>query len=93
MAGEDVSMMTREKVEKAEEDRKEIFLTERRWMVSEYAQVHFDEPSVNLQPTVTVKEGDPHELAVANSAVMRIKSAIAIALKKRIWPVKRGAAD
>lgn len=48
-AAEDVSLKTREKVDKVEEERKEIFWTERRWMANEYAQVHFEEPSVILQ--------------------------------------------
>lgn len=56
-AAEDVSTMTKEKVEKAEEQRKEIICRDRREMVSEFAQVYLDEPSVGepaIVPVVSV---------------------------------------
>ncbi|KAJ9708586.1 hypothetical protein PVL29_000560 [Vitis rotundifolia] len=42
-AAEDVSVMTREKVERAEEEKKEIIYREKMGFVNEYAQIHLDE--------------------------------------------------
>lgn len=42
-AAEDVTMMTKEKVEKAEEDKKEIIYKERTGLINDFAQIHLDE--------------------------------------------------
>ncbi|XP_042453568.1 binding partner of ACD11 1-like [Zingiber officinale] len=60
-AAEDVSMMTREKVEKAEEDRKEMFWNEKGGMVSQYARVHLDEPLLSEPAIVPVYSMDEEE--------------------------------
>ncbi|THU72287.1 hypothetical protein C4D60_Mb04t10500 [Musa balbisiana] len=64
-AAEDVSILTKEKVEKAEEERKQLFWDERRGMVSEYAKVHLDEPLSNEPPTVPVYSMDEQKLRIA----------------------------
>ncbi|XP_074577825.1 binding partner of ACD11 1-like [Curcuma longa] len=61
-AAEDVSMMTREKVEKAEEERKELFWTEKSGMVSEYAKVHLNDSLPSEPPTVPVYSMDELKL-------------------------------
>ncbi|XP_064959592.1 binding partner of ACD11 1-like [Musa acuminata AAA Group] len=64
-AAEDVSILTKEKVEKAEEERKQLFWDERRGMVSEYAKVHLDDPLSNEPPTVPVYSMDEQKLRIA----------------------------
>lgn len=54
-AAGDVSLMTREKVEKAEEEKKEVISRERKEMVDEFAQLHLDEPSRET-PVAPVKD-------------------------------------
>lgn len=49
-AAEDVSTMTKEKVEKAEEEKKEMIYKERTEMVSDFAEMHLDESSVGEVP-------------------------------------------
>lgn len=61
-AAEDVSTMTREKVEKAEEERKELFWTEKSGMVSEYAKVHLNDSLPSEPPTVPVYSMDEQKL-------------------------------
>ncbi|WOL16968.1 binding partner of ACD11 1 [Canna indica] len=58
-AAEDVSMMTKEKVEKAEEERKEMFWQERS---GEYAKVHLDDPLMSEPPTVPVYSSDEQKV-------------------------------
>lgn len=55
-ATEDVGSMTKEKVEKAEKERRETISKERTGMVSEYAQLHLDD------------DGEPATVPVEDSA-------------------------
>uniref|UniRef100_A0A7N0VBZ4 RRM domain-containing protein n=2 Tax=Kalanchoe fedtschenkoi TaxID=63787 RepID=A0A7N0VBZ4_KALFE len=57
-AAEDVSSMTKEKVEKAEEEKKEILYKERTTIVNNFAELHLDESSPNEPPTVPVSSAD-----------------------------------
>ncbi|CAM8942142.1 unnamed protein product [Rhodiola kirilowii] len=57
-AAEDVSSMTKEKVEKAEEEKKEILYNERTSIVKNFAELHLDESSPNERPTVPVSSVD-----------------------------------
>ncbi|XP_010916243.1 binding partner of ACD11 1 isoform X3 [Elaeis guineensis] len=61
-AAGDVSTMTREKVEKAEEERKEILCRERREIVNDFAHIHLDESSPGEPPTVPVESVDEQKL-------------------------------
>ncbi|XP_042428860.1 binding partner of ACD11 1-like [Zingiber officinale] len=61
-AAEDVSMMTREKVEKAEEERKDLFWTEKSGIVSDYAKVHLNDSLPSEPPTVPVYSMDELKL-------------------------------
>lgn len=63
-AAGDVSTMTREKVEKAEEERKEILCRERREIVNDFAQIHLDGSSLGEPPTVPVESVDEQKLQV-----------------------------
>ncbi|XP_039146822.1 binding partner of ACD11 1-like [Dioscorea cayenensis subsp. rotundata] len=53
-AASDLSVMTQDKVDKAEEEKQENSSRERTGMVSENAQLHFDETSLDDSPTVPV---------------------------------------
>lgn len=53
-AAEDVSTMTKEKVEKAEEEKKEILFKERAAIISDFASIHLDDSSVGALPAVLV---------------------------------------
>ncbi|XP_059447199.1 binding partner of ACD11 1 isoform X2 [Corylus avellana] len=57
-AAEDVTMMTKEKVEKADEDKKEILYRERTGIINNFAQIHLDESSSTEPPTVPVNSAD-----------------------------------
>ncbi|CAM8938906.1 unnamed protein product [Rhodiola kirilowii] len=59
-AAEDVSSMTKEKLEKAEEEKKEILYMERTSIVNNFAELHLDESesSPNEPPTVPVNSAD-----------------------------------
>ncbi|KAH7656631.1 RNA recognition motif domain-containing protein [Dioscorea alata] len=57
-AAGDLSVMTKDKVNKAEEEKQENISRERTGMVSEYAQLHFDETSLDDPPTVPVSYHD-----------------------------------
>ncbi|XP_038984586.1 binding partner of ACD11 1-like isoform X2 [Phoenix dactylifera] len=63
-AAGDVNTMTREKVEKAEEERKEILCRERREIVDDFAQIHLDESSLGEPPTVPVDSVDEQKLQI-----------------------------
>lgn len=64
-AAGDVTSLTKEKVEKAEEERKEIIWKERNGMVSEYAQMHFDELPTSWEPaTVAVESADDQRVRI-----------------------------
>ncbi|GMP59418.1 hypothetical protein CsSME_00022700 [Camellia sinensis var. sinensis] len=53
-AAEDVSTMTKEKVEKAEEEKKEIIFKDREAIVNDFARVHLDEPLAGEQLAVVI---------------------------------------
>jgi hypothetical protein len=57
-AAEDVTMMTKEKVEKADEDKKETLYRERTGIINNFAQIHLDETSSTEPPTVPVNSAD-----------------------------------
>lgn len=62
-AAEDVTTMTKEKVEMAEVDKKEIVYSEKKDVVDELAQIHSEKPSAGgSPPTVTAKSGDDPKL-------------------------------
>ncbi|CAI8619936.1 unnamed protein product [Vicia faba] len=62
-AAEDVTMMTKEKVEMAEVDKKEIVSGPKKDAVDELPQIHSEKPSAgNSPPTVTAKSGDDTKL-------------------------------
>lgn len=63
-AAGDVSTMTREKVEKAEEERKEILSRERREIVNDFAQIHLDDSSMREPATVPVESADEQKLPI-----------------------------
>ncbi|KAJ1697273.1 hypothetical protein LUZ63_005785 [Rhynchospora breviuscula] len=64
-AAGDVTSLTKEKVEKVEEERKESIWKERNGMVSEYAQVHFDELPTSWEPaTVAVESADEQRVQI-----------------------------
>ncbi|KAJ0038618.1 hypothetical protein Pint_22459 [Pistacia integerrima] len=49
-AAEDVSTMTKEKFEKAEEEKKEVIYRERTGIINDFAQVHLDNPAAGDPP-------------------------------------------
>ncbi|KAL9254940.1 Binding partner of ACD11 1-like protein [Drosera capensis] len=53
-AAEDVSTMTKEKVQKAEEERKEVLCRDRRDFIRDYAELHLDSLSAREGPVVSV---------------------------------------
>ncbi|XVF85568.1 hypothetical protein PTKIN_Ptkin17bG0127700 [Pterospermum kingtungense] len=57
-AAEDVGMLTKEKVEKAEEEKKDIIYKERTGIINEFAQLHLDESSLAEPPIVPVDSAD-----------------------------------
>ncbi|XP_008812126.2 binding partner of ACD11 1-like isoform X1 [Phoenix dactylifera] len=63
-AAGDVSTMTKEKVEKAEDEKKEILCRERREIVSNFAQIHLDESSLGEPPTMPVDSVDEKKLQI-----------------------------
>ncbi|XP_072992072.1 binding partner of ACD11 1-like isoform X3 [Typha latifolia] len=63
-AANDVSSMTKEKVGKAEEEKKEISWKERNGMVSEFAQIHLDESSLGEPATLPVESMDVQKLQI-----------------------------
>ncbi|PKU79025.1 binding partner of ACD11 1 [Dendrobium catenatum] len=60
-AAEDVTLMTREKVEKVEDEKNEIIYRERKEMVSEFVQFHLDD-SFGEPATVPVASADEHNI-------------------------------
>lgn len=63
-AAEDVSIMTKEKLEKAEEEKEEIIYRERTGIISDFAQIHLDESSSKEPPIVPVSSADDHKLEI-----------------------------
>ncbi|XP_072974440.1 binding partner of ACD11 1-like isoform X2 [Typha angustifolia] len=63
-AANDVSSMTKEKVGKAEEEKKEISWKERNGIVSEFAQIHLDESSLGEPATLPVESMDVQKLQI-----------------------------
>ncbi|XP_010271222.1 PREDICTED: binding partner of ACD11 1-like isoform X2 [Nelumbo nucifera] len=62
-AAEDVTLMTKEKVEKAEEEKKETIYRERTGLVNDFAQIHLDSPA-GEPPIVPVASADDGKLGV-----------------------------
>lgn len=58
-AAGDVSMMTKEKVEKAEEEKKEIIYKQRTGIITDFAHTHLDEP-----PVLPVSSADDNKLGI-----------------------------
>lgn len=64
-AAEDVTLLTKEKVEKAEEEKKEIIYRERTGLVNNFAQIHLDDDSALTEgepPIVTIDSMDGDRL-------------------------------
>ncbi|XWS34345.1 hypothetical protein CRYUN_Cryun21dG0031600 [Craigia yunnanensis] len=57
-AAEDLGMLTKEKVEKAEEEKKDIIYKERTGIINDFAQLHLDESSMAEPPVVPVDSTD-----------------------------------
>ncbi|KAM7484721.1 hypothetical protein LguiA_000730 [Lonicera macranthoides] len=57
-AAEDVSTMTKEKVEKAEEEKKETLFKERAAIITDFASIHLDNSSAGELPVVPVNSND-----------------------------------
>ncbi|KAL6970041.1 hypothetical protein U1Q18_029748 [Sarracenia purpurea var. burkii] len=63
-AAEDVSSMTKEKVEKAEEEKKEVLYKERAAIVNDFAKVHLDDSSMGELPVVAPNSHDNSKFAI-----------------------------
>ncbi|KAK6931663.1 RNA recognition motif domain [Dillenia turbinata] len=63
-AAGDVGLMTREKVEKAEEERKEVIYRERTGLVRDFAQIHLDDSAAGQPPLLPVSTADEHRLGI-----------------------------
>jgi hypothetical protein len=61
-AAGDMAMMAKDKVERAEEERKAIMLEERNGLLSEYAKIHLDEPSSWEPAVLPVESVDEQKL-------------------------------
>lgn len=61
-AAGDMSSMTKDKVDRAEEERKAIMWEERNGLVSEYAKIHLDEPSSWEPAVLPVESVDEQKL-------------------------------
>ncbi|XVE74546.1 hypothetical protein DITRI_Ditri12bG0025600 [Diplodiscus trichospermus] len=57
-ADEDVGVLTKEKVEKAREEKKEIIYKERKAIINHFAHIHLDENSTAEPPMVPVDATD-----------------------------------
>eukprot|EP00268_Persea_americana_P056927 TRINITY_DN6777_c0_g1_i1.p1 TRINITY_DN6777_c0_g1~~TRINITY_DN6777_c0_g1_i1.p1 ORF type:complete len:311 (+),score=84.26 TRINITY_DN6777_c0_g1_i1:208-1140(+) len=57
-AAEDVTLMTKEKVEKAEEEKKETIYRERTGLVNNFAQIHLDDDSALMEGSIDCGYGD-----------------------------------
>ncbi|XP_019465276.1 PREDICTED: binding partner of ACD11 1-like isoform X2 [Lupinus angustifolius] len=63
-AVEDVGIMTKEKVELAEVEKKEIIYSEKKGNVDELAQIQYEKPSVVTPPQVLAKSSDDGKLGI-----------------------------
>ncbi|XP_057507714.1 binding partner of ACD11 1-like isoform X1 [Actinidia eriantha] len=65
-AAEDVSTMTKEKVEKAEEEKKETLYKENAAIINDFAKVHLDESPVGALPVAVVpaSSADDHKFTI-----------------------------
>ncbi|CAN6466753.1 unnamed protein product [Victoria cruziana] len=64
-AAEDVSVKTKEKIEKAEEEKRESIYRERTDMISNFAQIHLDESSIDELATLPLDHsGDMGKLGI-----------------------------
>ncbi|KAL6295282.1 hypothetical protein ACE6H2_003424 [Prunus campanulata] len=61
---EDVGMMTKEKVDRAEEEKKEIEQRQRTEVITDFAQTHLDESSGRVPPAVSASYPDDMKLGV-----------------------------
>ncbi|XVF03011.1 hypothetical protein REPUB_Repub04eG0223800 [Reevesia pubescens] len=57
-AAEDVGVLTKEKVEKAEEEKENIIYKERTGIINDFAQLHLDESSAAEPPVVPIDSTD-----------------------------------
>ncbi|XP_041012847.1 binding partner of ACD11 1 isoform X3 [Juglans microcarpa x Juglans regia] len=64
MAADDVTMMTKEKVGKAEEEKREIIYRERTGIINHFAHLHLDESSALEPPIVPVSSADDSKLEI-----------------------------
>lgn len=63
-AAEDVTMMTKEKVEKAEEEKKEIIYRQRTGIINDFAQMHLDGSSAAESPMVPLNSAYDSKLGM-----------------------------
>lgn len=63
-AAEDVSLMTKEKVDKAEEEKKETIYKVRTGIVNDFAQIHLDESSTGEPAVVPIDSADDGKLGI-----------------------------
>ncbi|KAM6546778.1 hypothetical protein CsatB_027514 [Cannabis sativa] len=63
-AAEDVTILTKEKVEKAEEEKKETIYRERTAIISDFAHFQLDDASAREPPTVPVNSVDDQKLGI-----------------------------
>ncbi|GAB2279938.1 hypothetical protein Dimus_014573 [Dionaea muscipula] len=61
---EDVSTMTKEKVQMAEEERKEILCRDRRDIIRNFAELHLDSPSSKEPPVVSIISSEDKRFSV-----------------------------
>ncbi|KAJ4960266.1 hypothetical protein NE237_020176 [Protea cynaroides] len=63
-AAEDLSQMTKEKVNRAEEEKKETIYRQRMGMVNDFAHIHLDEPSTEEPPMVPSHAAEEGKLGI-----------------------------
>ncbi|KAF6144695.1 hypothetical protein GIB67_006187 [Kingdonia uniflora] len=63
-AAEDVSVMTKEKVEKAEEEKKETIYRERTGVVNDFAHIHLDDSLASEPSFVPIDNSDEGKLGI-----------------------------
>lgn len=63
-AAEDVTMMTKEKVEKADEEKKEIIYRQRTGIINDFAQMHLDGSSTAEPPMVPLNSAYDSKLGM-----------------------------
>ncbi|PKA55603.1 hypothetical protein AXF42_Ash006805 [Apostasia shenzhenica] len=78
-AAEDVNVMTREKVVKSEEEKKEIIYRDRKVMVSDFAQFQLDD-SFGEPATVPVATSDEHKFSYHDYFVLSLPNAVILSV-------------